>query len=131
MPRKCLTDSDSFRFICREFSLKAQKEEPMHLKKKTLHLYFGLKVGNQAKTWAPHKCSTHCGRYLRSWLNAINAFVIPMDRKAQKDHSTDCYFCMTLISGFSIRSKYCIKYPNIPSVIRPASHDGILPVSKP
>ena len=36
---------------------------------------------------------------------------------------------MTQISVFS--SKHCIKYPNIPSEIRPVPHDGILAEPKP
>ena len=56
-------------------------------------------------------------------------FAIPLVWREQKDHSTDCYFYSNI--RFFIKSKHCIKYPNIPSEIRPVSHDGILPVPKP
>ena len=59
-------------------------------------------------------------------------FAIPMDWREQTDHSTDWYFgILTQIPGFSSRSKHSLKYPNKPSEIRPAHHDGILPVPKP
>ena len=61
MSRKCLTDSDSFRFICGEFTSKAQREESKPLKR-AYHLYFGIKVGDQNKTRVPCKCGTRCNR---------------------------------------------------------------------
>ena len=47
--------------------------------------------------------------------------------KEQATHVDDCYFCMTDVAGFSSKSKGNIKYPNLPSAIRPITHSGDLP----
>ena len=38
--------------------------------------------------------------------------------REQKDHFTDCYFCMIKISGFSKKTKSKIKYPDCSSAIK-------------
>jgi hypothetical protein len=47
----------------------------------------------------------------------------------QKDHVSDCYFCLTNVKGFSAKSKFCIQYADLPSAIWPAPHDGF-PIPK-
>lgn len=39
-----------------------------------------------------------------------------------KNHVDDCYFCLTNISGFNAYSRKRIKYPNLPSSIKPIFH---------
>ncbi|KAK4879102.1 hypothetical protein RN001_007248 [Aquatica leii] len=46
-------------------------------------------------------------------------------------HLTDCYFCMTSAVGFLSKSKRTIQYPNIPSALRPVSHNDTLPIPEP
>ena len=58
-------------------------------------------------------------------------FVIPMVWREPKDHSPDCYFCMTKVAGYSAKSKNKIVYPNIASAIKPVKHDASLPVPAP
>ena len=58
-------------------------------------------------------------------------FVVPMVWGEQKDHSTDCYFCLTQIQGYSQKTKKNIAYPNLPSAIRPVLHSSELPIPKP
>ena len=86
MPRKSLTDSDSFRFICDEFTLKAQREEPTpFIRKKANHL---CKSWRRHKTWAPWKCCTRCGRYLGGRLTGTHSpmpFAIPMEYLSLKE----------------------------------------------
>ena len=47
--------------------------------------------------------------------------------REQANHVDDCYFCMTNVAGFSSKSKGNIKYPNLPSAIRPMPHSADLP----
>ena len=47
--------------------------------------------------------------------------------REQVNHVDDCYFCMTDVVGFSSKSKGNIKYPNLPSAIRPIPHSADLP----
>jgi hypothetical protein len=58
-------------------------------------------------------------------------FAVPMVWREQKDHLTDCYFCLTKIYGHNYKSKHTTVYPNIPSALRPVKHDNFLPVPKP
>ena len=48
-----------------------------------------------------------------------------------KDHFSDCYFCMTKISGVSKKTKSEIKYPDCDSAIKPVPHSNKYPVSEP
>eukprot|EP00731_Ephydatia_muelleri_P006654 Em0003g902a len=58
-------------------------------------------------------------------------FAVPMIWREQKDHVTDCYFCLTNVSGFSAKNKKSIEYPILPSAIRPVPHDDSLPIPEP
>ena len=49
------------------------------------------------------------------------SFCVPMIWRQQKDHSTDYYFCLAKLGGFSERTMNKIKYPNIISVSKPIS----------
>lgn len=99
--------------------------------KKTYELYFGCKIGDQDKAWAPHTCCASCATSLRAWLKGMRPsmpFAIPMIWREQKDHVTDCYFCMTNVSGYSSKNRKLIEYPNLESAMRPVPHDESLPV---
>ena len=64
---------------------------------------------------------------LRMWTKETReklAFGIPMIWREQKDHSTDCYFCLVKTSGFNKKNKSKIEYPNLLSAIRPMSHSA-------
>jgi hypothetical protein len=58
-------------------------------------------------------------------------FAVPMVWRKRKDHATNCYFCITKIKGILRKFKKSVKYPNIPSAIRPISHSKQLPVPVP
>ncbi|KAI6653956.1 hypothetical protein LOD99_3132 [Oopsacas minuta] len=51
--------------------------------------------------------------------------------REQRDHTTDCYFCMTSIKGFNGKNEKSITYPNHPSAIRPIAHSDDIPVPTP
>ena len=61
----------------------------------------------------------------------VDAIAVPMVWREQKDHYTDCYFCLTKISGVSFKHRKSIQYPNLPSAMRPVPHDANLPRPKP
>lgn len=134
MSRKCVNSTDSFCYICGEFTSKTQKVSITPLVKKAYELYFGCKVGDQDKMWAPHICCKNCAVSLRGWVKGSRPsmpFAVPMVWREQKDHYTDCYFCLTKISGVSFKHRKSIQYPNLPSAMRPVPHDDNLPVPKP
>jgi len=47
------------------------------------------------------------------------------------DHVSDCYFCLTSITGITAKSKHTVQYHNLPSAMRPVPHGTDLPVPKP
>ena len=87
-------------------------------------------VGDQDKSWTPHICCTSCFTLLTGWLKGTRhmTFAIPTIWREPKDHKTDCYFCMTKISGITAKIRHTVKYPKIPSVIRPVAHSTELPI---
>jgi len=123
MSRKCV-NSPNFLYACGEFT-------PIV---KVYALNFGCKVWDQDKSWAPHSCCSRYSRYLRCWLIIMHQsipFAVPVFWWEQKDHLSDCYFCLTKIDGHNSKSKHAIVYPNIPSTPRLVEHDDFLPYPKP
>ena len=47
------------------------------------------------------------------------SFGVPMVWREPKGHGNDCYFCSYNVSGFNMKNKHNIQYPNLPSAIRP------------
>jgi len=56
-------------------------------------------------------------------------FAMPMVWREPQEHSSDCYFCMTQIKGISSKPKHTVKYPNLPSAMRPVPHSEDLPIA--
>ena len=132
--RKCKISADIFCYICGQFTVKSQKRGITPLVRKAYELYFGCKVGDQDKSFAPHIICATCAVTLRGWLKGSHAsmpFAVPMIWREQKDHISDCYFCLTDVSGFSSKNRDMIKYPNLVSAIGPVPHDLTLPIPIP
>jgi len=67
MQRKCVNSSDAFCYICNEATFKSRRQSSTLLIKKCYEHYFGCKVGDQDKSWAPHFCCVTCARLLVAW----------------------------------------------------------------
>ena len=52
--RSCCNDPDSFCYICGEYILKEYKRSITDFVRKVYRAYFGVKLGDQDKPWAPH-----------------------------------------------------------------------------
>lgn len=129
--RKCLNNPDSFCYICGSFTIPSQRANISVFVKQSYFAYFKVKLGDQDKLWAPHKVCKQCIESLRMWTKGTReklSFGIPMVWREQKDHSTDCYFCLVKTSGFNKKNKSKIEYPNLPSAIRPMPHSAEIPV---
>ena len=101
---------------------------------KELYLaYFGCAVDNQDKNWAPHFCCLNCSNRLNKWFAGEKHIVIfvAMVWQEQKDHATDCYFCITNTQGFHQKTRKKILYPSLLSAICPVAHSDELPLPKP
>ncbi|XP_076057286.1 uncharacterized protein LOC143034826 [Oratosquilla oratoria] len=126
MPRECKNSPDKFCYI--------YKRQLTQRVKKLYELYFGCKVGDQDKSWAPHICCVRCTSSLSAWVKGKGTglmFGVPMVWREPKDHSTDCYFCLTDIKGRNRKGKKSIVYPDLQSAIRPVLHSSDIPVPQP
>jgi hypothetical protein len=94
--------------------------------------YFGWKVGDQDRPWAPQLSCLNCFTNLTGWMNGSRKsmpFAIPMVWREPHDHITDCYFCLTECPGnLNSKTKKHVSYPNLPSATRPILHSVDLPV---
>lgn len=134
MKRVCKNHPDRFCYICGQVILPARQTKITDFVKKSYHAYFGVKLGDQDRAFAPHVCCKSCVEGLRRWWNKklkSLPFGIPMVWREGKDHSTDCYFCMTNLEGVNKKKRRHVIYPDIPSAIKPLPHGPDVPVPKP
>lgn len=74
---------------------KKQKQNITPFIKIAYYTYFGIKIGDQKKSWEPHKICKICIQYLKNWTKIckiISRFEIPMVCHETKNHGDDCYF---------------------------------------
>jgi len=72
-------------------------------------------------------------RLLTGWVHGScqMLFTIPMVWSEPEVHSSDCYFCLTSITGITSKSEHTVKYPDMAPAMRPILHSEELPVPKP
>ena len=130
MLRKCLNHPDRFCFVCGKFTSKKQQRNITHDIKKMYAAYFGCPLGDQDKTWAPHKICKICCLGLHNWLNKRSPsmpFSVPLIWREPKNHCQDRYFCLTKTKGFSFKQRDKITYSNLDSARTPVPHDDSMP----
>ena len=132
--RKCTNDPNKFCYICGQVMLTGQNLRINSFVKVSYYAYFGIKVGDQDKSWAPHFCCKSCVENLRYWTKAKKKslpFGIPLQWREGKDHITDCYFCLTKIAGVNKKNRHCVTYPDLPSARKPVAHSSEVPIPNP
>jgi hypothetical protein len=93
--------------------------------------HFGVKLGDQDKSWVPHRVCYVCVEDLRKWSKGIKIafrFGAPMKWREPKNHSDDCFFCCYNVKAHNSKNKKVILYPNLPSALRPVVHGPDVPV---
>ena len=92
MHRNCVSHPDNFCYVCGVLTFKSQRRHFTPLIKKCYEQYFGCKVGDQDKIWAPHMCCVTCVSLLTAWEKGSRHmyFAIPMVWREPKDHTSDC-----------------------------------------
>lgn len=97
--------------------------------------YFGMLIGDQDKSWAPHVICGCCKSTLEGWLRGTKKsmpFAVPRIWREPTNHLNDCYFCMVDVCGYKkAKDKKKLVYPNIPSSIAPVPHDEHMPIPVP
>ena len=121
----CCNDSDKFCYICEKYILKGHKKSITDFVCKVYFAYFGVKFGDQDKSWAPHVVCKTCIEHIQMWANGKTKsfrFGVPMIWREPKNHFDDCYFCMVDLKKFNRHKKKSWKYPNLESARRPVPH---------
>ena len=129
--RRCHNPPDSFCYICGEYTLPDSRKDISDFVKRAYLGYFGCKLGDQDKEWAPHIVCKCCVESLRHWTKGKRkslSFGIPMVWREQQNHFDDCYFCLINLKGINKKNKHTLQYPNIQSAIRPVPHCEDIPV---
>jgi len=131
-----VNSADLFCYVCGEVTLTSKRRSITPLIKKAYHLYFGCKLGDQDKKWAPHIVCKSCAIRLGGWINCKGMtvpFAVPMVWMEPSNHISDGYLCLTppVASGMDRKQKQRFDYPNIPSAIRTVPHGEDLPVPEP
>ena len=67
--RKCENNPDVFCYICGKYTLQHKRVQSAEFVEKAYYAYFGVKVGDQNKPWAPHVACKSCVEHLREWSN--------------------------------------------------------------
>ena len=96
--RNCVNHPDNLCYICGFYTIPQQRRNLTSKVQAAYELYFGCKVGDQDKAWAPDVCCLACSSLLLQWIAGKNRkmpFAIPMVWRVPSNHDTDCYFCMT------------------------------------
>ena len=93
--------------------------------KRAYKTYFGMKLGDQDKSWVPYKVRKHSTETLRFCTQgkvSSMRFGDPMVWHEPKNHHDDCYFCMLAMFGWNQRKKKDWYHSDIESARRPIPH---------
>ena len=127
--RGCVHSPDLFCYVCGHFTDKSHRKTFTPFLKKAYELYFDSKV-DSGKSWAPQFICLTCACNLRGWLRKAKKnnhlpFGVPMIWRESSNHTTDCYFCLANITGFSYKARASVKYPDVQSVSKPVPHHPV------
>jgi hypothetical protein len=94
--RSCLLHPDLFCYICGEYTLKASRKPISEFVKTAYVGYFGVKLGDQDKPWAPHIVCKTCTEHLRQWTYGKRICLkfgvpVPMVWREPKIHFDDLF----------------------------------------
>lgn len=129
----CINSPNWFCNICGNFAVKAQRRPISETLTNSYFLYFGRMLHCQ-EDWTPNIVCNTCEANLSMWFRGKRSampFGTPMIWREPNNHSTDCYFCRTIVRGFSSKNKNKIVYPDCPAVDRPLLHSSKLPIPVP
>ena len=84
--RVCVNNPDLFCYICGKYTHPETRRNMTERVKQVYEKYFGCKVGDQDKIWAPHFCCRTCSSALTKWYNGTISklpFAVPMIQRNQ------------------------------------------------
>lgn len=96
--KSCVYNPSNFCYVCGKYVTSNSDKRLINLNNsyaKAYELYFGMKMGDQDKDWAPHYICHICRRKLDLWLEGHKAsmnFAIPRIWREPQNHADDCFF---------------------------------------
>ena len=136
--RQCKTSPDCLWYVCGYYI--SCQHSAYKIVKGTKYwtayrLYFGMDIGDQEESWAPHVICGSCRSNLEGWLRGSGrgmSFAVPRVWREPQNHHDHCSFCMINISKYrKVRGRRAMTYPSIPSSIAPFPENDALPVPNP
>ena len=121
---------DVFCYICGEYTIAPNTKPVTSFITRAYHTYFGIKLADQDKDWAPHMVCKACTETLHGWTNGKRSlnFGISMVWKELTNHVTDCYFCTVDVTGINRKNRGSLKYSDLQSAPCPVAHCDEIPV---
>ena len=113
-----------FCYICGEYTTAPNRKPVINFITRAYHAYFGIKLADQDKAWAPHMVCKAYTKTLHGWTNGKRSlnFGIPMVWREPTNHVTDCYVCAVYVTGINRKNQGSLKYPDLQSARRPVAH---------
>jgi hypothetical protein len=106
--RGCVNYPNCFCYICGKFMIKKHQRNITGFISKVYYSHFDVKLGDQHKSWAPHKVCFVCVQDLRKWSKEENKafrFGVSMIWRELKNHSNDCYFAVAMLRVTTLKIK--------------------------
>ena len=129
--RSCRNHPNIFCYICGEYTLEKNRKPVTDFVTRVYLGYFGVKLADQDKIWAPHIVCKTCTEHLRQWTSGNRSglkFGIPMVWREPRNHHDDCYFCLVNIIGINRNNRSKWTYPDLDSARRPYPHSDEVPI---
>ena len=129
--RSCKNHPDCFCYNCGEYNTVDNRKSITDFVRKTYYAYFGIKLGDQDKPWAPHVVCKTCVERFRQWTSGTRqsiGFGIPIVWREPKNHVDDCYFCSINVTGVNKKKRRSLSDKGFPSAIRPLAYSTDIPI---
>ena len=113
--RSCRNKSDVFCYICGEYTVTPKRKPVTSFITRAYHAYFGIKLADQDKAWAPHMVFKACTETLCGWNNGKRSldFGIPMVGREPINHVIDYIILWLIVMKFQ-----CLSLDNFLTLVR-------------
>ena len=129
--RLCRNKPDLLGYICGEYTIAPKRKTVTSFITCAYHDYFGIKLADPDKPWAPHMVSKVCTEALSGWTNGKRSvnFGISIVWRELTNHVNDWYFCAVDVTGINRKNRGSVKYPDLQLEHRPVTHCDEMPES--
>ena len=129
--RPCKNHPDCFCYSCGEHKTVDNRKSITDFVRKAYYAYFGIKLEDQDKPWAPYVVCTTCVERLRQSTNVTRqsmGFVVPKVLRESANHVNDYYFSSINVAAVNKKKRKSLSYKIFPSEIRPVAHSTDIPI---